>query len=103
MKPDYGPIEFKSTYGASCIGARYFLIAYNVNILGTKEQAHRIALNVREQGRSETEVYLNMFDVRNIRLKANYFFISQSPVAAKKLKLWVGFWKKKILHKLQRI
>jgi glutamate formiminotransferase/formiminotetrahydrofolate cyclodeaminase len=60
MKPDYGPTEFKSTYGASCIGSRYFLIAYNVNILGTKEQAHRIALNVREQGRSETEVYIQI-------------------------------------------
>jgi glutamate formiminotransferase/formiminotetrahydrofolate cyclodeaminase len=56
MKPDYGPSEFISTYGASCVGAREFLIAYNVNILGTKEQAHRIALNLREQGRSESEV-----------------------------------------------
>ena len=56
MIPDYGPCEFKSTYGASCVGARHFLIAYNVNILGTKEQAHRIALNIREQGRSEKEV-----------------------------------------------
>ena len=38
------------------MGARSFLIAYNVNILGTKEQAHRIALNIREQGRNENEV-----------------------------------------------
>jgi glutamate formiminotransferase/formiminotetrahydrofolate cyclodeaminase len=36
-------------------GVRFFLIAYNVNILGTKEQAHRIALNIRENGRSENE------------------------------------------------
>jgi glutamate formiminotransferase/formiminotetrahydrofolate cyclodeaminase len=36
-------------------GVRFFLIAYNVNILGTKEQAHRIALNIREQGRSADE------------------------------------------------
>ena len=39
------------TWGATCAGARDFLIAYNVNVLGTKEQAHRIALDVREQGR----------------------------------------------------
>lgn len=51
MKPDFGPTEFRPRYGASCVGARNFLIAYNVNVLGTKEQAHRIALNVREQGR----------------------------------------------------
>lgn len=64
MKPDFGPTEFKSTYGASCVGARQFLIAYNVNILGTKEQAHRIALNVREQGRSETEVNFYLVKLR---------------------------------------
>jgi glutamate formiminotransferase/formiminotetrahydrofolate cyclodeaminase len=49
--PDYGPAEVVPQWGATCAGARDFLIAYNVNILGTKEQAHRIALDVREQGR----------------------------------------------------
>ena len=52
--PDYGPAQFVPTvrrWGATAAGARKFLIAYNVNILGTKEQAHRIALNVRDQGR----------------------------------------------------
>jgi glutamate formiminotransferase/formiminotetrahydrofolate cyclodeaminase len=49
--PDYGPAEFVPQWGATCAGARDFLIAYNVNVLGTKEQAHRIALNIREQGR----------------------------------------------------
>lgn len=50
-KPDFGPAELVPRWGATCAGARDFLIAYNVNILGTKEQAHRIALNIREQGR----------------------------------------------------
>jgi glutamate formiminotransferase/formiminotetrahydrofolate cyclodeaminase len=50
-KPDYGPAEFVPAWGASAAGARFFLIAYNVNVLGTKEQAHRIALDLREQGR----------------------------------------------------
>jgi len=50
-KPDYGPAAFVPEWGASCAGARDFLIAYNVNVLGTKEQAHRIALEVREAGR----------------------------------------------------
>ncbi|CAF0999820.1 unnamed protein product [Rotaria magnacalcarata] len=54
-KPDFGPIEFLPTWGATCVGARKFLIAYNINLLGTKEQAHRIALNVREEGRSKEE------------------------------------------------
>lgn len=51
-----GPTEFIPSWGATCVGARKFLIAYNINLLGTKEQAHRIALNVREQGRSKEEV-----------------------------------------------
>lgn len=52
-KPDFGPQEFVPKSGATASGARFFLIAYNVNILGTKEQAHKIALNIREQGRGE--------------------------------------------------
>jgi glutamate formiminotransferase/formiminotetrahydrofolate cyclodeaminase len=54
-KPDYGPAELVPQWGATCVGARDFLIAYNVNVLGTKEQAHRIALDVREQGRGPGE------------------------------------------------
>ncbi|MEO8512024.1 MAG: glutamate formimidoyltransferase [Ignavibacteria bacterium] len=54
-KPDFGPQEFIPKSGATVTGARFFLIAYNVNILGTKEQAHRIALNIREQGRGQDE------------------------------------------------
>jgi glutamate formiminotransferase / formiminotetrahydrofolate cyclodeaminase len=49
--PDFGKAELVPAWGATVTGARFFLIAYNVNVLGTKEQAHRIALNVREQGR----------------------------------------------------
>lgn len=51
-EPDFGPAEFVPRSGATVTGARFFLIAYNVNILGTKNQAHRLALNVREQGRT---------------------------------------------------
>jgi len=54
-KPDFGPQEFIPKSGATVTGVRFFLIAYNVNILGTKEQAHRIALNIREQGRGENQ------------------------------------------------
>lgn len=54
-KPDFGPAEFIPEWGATVTGARFFLIAYNVNILGTKEQAHRIALNIREAGRGPNE------------------------------------------------
>jgi len=54
-KPDFGPASLVPEWGATVSGARGFLIAYNVNILGSKEQAHRIALNLREQGRGQGE------------------------------------------------
>lgn len=54
-KPDFGPAEFIPEWGATVTGARNFLIAYNINVLGTKQQAHRIALNLREVGRGDAE------------------------------------------------
>jgi glutamate formiminotransferase / formiminotetrahydrofolate cyclodeaminase len=50
-KPDFGPAKFIPEWGATVTGARFFLIAYNVNLLSTPNQAHRIALNLREAGR----------------------------------------------------
>lgn len=51
--PDFGPSSFVPSWGATATGARKFLIAFNINLLSTKEQAHRIALNLREQGRGQ--------------------------------------------------
>lgn len=51
-KPDYGPVQFPAKHGATVIGARDFLIAYNVN-LNTKstKRANSIAFDIREAGR----------------------------------------------------
>jgi glutamate formiminotransferase/formiminotetrahydrofolate cyclodeaminase len=54
-KPDFGPDTFVPQWGATATGARKFLIAYNVNLLATPNQAHRIALNLREAGRGEND------------------------------------------------
>uniref|UniRef100_A0A3B4APS8 Formimidoyltransferase-cyclodeaminase n=1 Tax=Periophthalmus magnuspinnatus TaxID=409849 RepID=A0A3B4APS8_9GOBI len=53
--PDFGPALFVPSWGATVTGARKFLIAFNVNLLSTKEQAHRIALDIREQGRGQNQ------------------------------------------------
>jgi len=53
--PDFGPAQFIPEWGATVTGARFFLIAYNVNLLSTANQAHRIALNLREAGRGPEE------------------------------------------------
>jgi glutamate formiminotransferase/formiminotetrahydrofolate cyclodeaminase len=51
-RPDYGPADFNPGAGATVIGAREFLIAYNVN-LNTREKrlAVRIAQEIRESGK----------------------------------------------------
>jgi glutamate formiminotransferase / formiminotetrahydrofolate cyclodeaminase len=51
-KPDFGPNTFNTKSGATVIGARDFLVAYNVN-LNTKSErkANSIAFDVREAGR----------------------------------------------------
>jgi glutamate formiminotransferase len=55
-KPDFGPALFNEKSGATVIGARDFLVAYNVN-LNTKavRRANSVAFDVREQGRIKTE------------------------------------------------
>jgi glutamate formiminotransferase/formiminotetrahydrofolate cyclodeaminase len=50
--PDFGPAEFDARRGATVIGARDFLIAYNVNLNTTStRRANSIAFDVREAGR----------------------------------------------------
>ncbi len=51
-KPDYGPARFHPRAGATVIGARDFLIAYNVNLNTTSvRRANSVAFDVREKGR----------------------------------------------------
>ncbi|MCF8426920.1 MAG: glutamate formimidoyltransferase [Bacteroidia bacterium] len=55
-KPDFGPAVFNEKAGATVIGARDFLIAYNIN-LNTKSVrlANSVAFDVREAGRVKRE------------------------------------------------
>ena len=55
-KPDFGEAKFNEKSGATVIGAREFLIAYNVN-LNTKDRklAHDVALTIREAGRRKRD------------------------------------------------
>ena len=51
-KPDFGPAEFNSMSGATAVGARDFLVAYNINLNTTSvRRANSIAFDVREKGR----------------------------------------------------
>jgi len=51
-KPDFGPAVFNRRSGATAVGARDFLVAFNVNLNTTSaRRANAIAYDVREKGR----------------------------------------------------
>jgi len=51
-KPDFGPAVYSAKSGATVIGARDFLVAYNVNLNTTSvRRANSVAFDVRENGR----------------------------------------------------
>lgn len=54
--PDYGPATFNAKSGATVIGARDFLVAYNVNLNTTStRRANSVAFDLRENGRVKEE------------------------------------------------
>lgn len=55
-KPDFGPSEFNPKTGAIAVGARDFLVAYNINLNTTSvRRANAIAYDIREKGRIQRE------------------------------------------------
>ncbi len=55
-QPDFGPAVFNAKAGGTVIGARDFLVAYNVNLNTTSvRRANSVAFDVREQGRVVTD------------------------------------------------
>ena len=55
-KPDFGPAELNVQTGVTAVGARDFLVAFNVNLNTTStRRANAIAFDVRERGRPQRE------------------------------------------------
>ncbi|MEE4215938.1 MAG: glutamate formimidoyltransferase [Bacteroidales bacterium] len=55
-KPDHGPAVFNAQTGATAVGARDFLVAYNINLNTTStRRANAVAFDVRERGRAKRE------------------------------------------------
>ncbi|HPD95486.1 MAG TPA: glutamate formimidoyltransferase [Tenuifilaceae bacterium] len=55
-KPDFGPAKFLPQTGAIAVGARNFLVAYNVNLNTTStRRANAVAFDIREKGRPKRE------------------------------------------------
>jgi glutamate formiminotransferase/formiminotetrahydrofolate cyclodeaminase len=69
-KPDFGPARFVPRSGAIAIGAREFLIAYNINLNSTdKNHAAEIAYELRERGRVARTGNTTPFYFRGKQLK----------------------------------
>jgi glutamate formiminotransferase / formiminotetrahydrofolate cyclodeaminase len=55
-KPDFGPAAFLPHTGAIAVGARDFLVAYNINLNTTStRRANAVAFDIREKGRPMRE------------------------------------------------
>ncbi len=75
-KPDFGPAEFNPRSGATVIGAREFLIAYNINLnTRDKQLAMDIAFDLREKGRSVRSGNIHPVYMRGelVKYRENHF------------------------------
>lgn len=75
--PDFGPSEFNPSAGATAVGAREFLIAYNINLNSTdRRYANEIAYVLRERGRwkrvGNTEPFYYKGDVVDFPVDGTY-------------------------------
>ncbi|GAB5466890.1 MAG: hypothetical protein Kapaf2KO_23260 [Candidatus Kapaibacteriales bacterium] len=91
-EPDYWSGSFDPKWGCTAVGARKFLIAYNINVLAPYNQAHRIALDLREAGRGDGEPgilketkglgwYVEDFRVSQISMNLNDYHVTPPHVA----------------------
>ena len=82
-KPDYGPAIFDAKRGATVIGARDFLVAYNVNLNTTStRRANAIAFDVREAGRNVEENGVTINKPGTLKaVKAIGWFIEEYGIA----------------------
>lgn len=82
-KPDFGPVVFDAKRGGTVIGARDFLVAYNVNLNTTStRRANAIAFDVREAGRNVVENGVKVNKPGSLKcVKAIGWFIEEYGIA----------------------
>ena len=83
-EPDFGPARMHPSAGAVAVGARPFLIAYNINLASEDvELAKRIARRVRESGGGLPKVQGNGFwieELRRAQVSMNLLDFSVTPL-----------------------
>lgn len=96
-EPDYWSGNYDPKWGCTATGARKFLIAYNINVLGTWNQAHRIALNLREAGREEGDSgrlketkalgwFVDEYNMSQISMNLNDYHVTPMHIAYEEAK-----------------
>lgn len=107
--PDYGPRSMNPKAGVTVVGARNFLIAFNINLLdATREKAVRIAGKLRESGITENGIQTKGL-LKNVRAIAwyieefNIFQISTNILNFKETPVYCVFEKVKQLAKEEHI
>ena len=82
-KPDFGPAVFDTRRGATVIGARDFLVAYNINLNTTStRRANAIAFDVREAGRQVMQNGVKVHQPGTLKsVKAIGWYIEEYGVA----------------------
>tara|TARA_B100001121_G_scaffold309385_1_gene336078 strand:+ start:126 stop:1949 length:1824 start_codon:yes stop_codon:yes gene_type:complete len=96
-KPDFGPSKLNVKSGTTAIGAREFLIAYNINLNTTdRTYANEIAYELRERGRwkriNQKDNFYYKGDVVNFR--ENFYPDGNSDYVGKNLKEIEKFYQK---------
>ena len=83
-EPDFGPLRTHPTAGAVAVGARPFLIAWNINLdSADRELAVRIARRVRESGGGLPKVQANGFMIEELgraQVSMNLLDFSVTPM-----------------------
>ncbi len=83
-EPDFGPARMHPSAGAVAVGARPFLIAYNINLASEDvDLAKRIARRVRESGGGLPKVQGNGFwieELRRAQVSMNLLDFSVTPL-----------------------
>ena len=83
-KPDFGPATFNKNSGATVVGARSFLVAFNVNLNTTSvRKANAVAFDIREKGRTIMNENGEMINIPGSlkNVKAIGWFIEEYGIA----------------------
>ena len=85
-EPDFGPAKMHPSAGATAVGARPFLIAYNINLASEDvDLAKRIARRARESGGGLPKVQANGFwivELRRAQVSMNLLDFETTPIWA---------------------